>query len=67
MGVLVAADRLASGPVQMSQPTDAAADQDGLHGGGGQADLGGDLGWPQPLGPAQVDDLADQRRRRAAR
>jgi hypothetical protein len=35
-GVLVAADRLAGGPVQVGQAADAAADQDGMHGGGGQ-------------------------------
>jgi len=32
MAVLVAADRLAGGPVQMGQAADAAADQDGMHG-----------------------------------
>jgi hypothetical protein len=40
MVVLVAADRLAGDPVQMGQAADAAADQDGVHGGGSQANLG---------------------------
>ena len=46
LGVLVAADGLAGGPVQSTQPADAAADQDGMDGRGRQPDLGGDLGWP---------------------
>jgi hypothetical protein len=40
MVVLVAADRLAAGPVKMGQATDAAADQDRMHRGGSQPDLG---------------------------
>ena len=40
MGVLVAADGLAGGSVQLGEPADPAADQDGMDGGGGQADLG---------------------------
>ena len=63
LGVLVAADGLAGGPVQSTQPADAAADQDGMDGRGRQPDLGGDLGWPEPLPPAQVDDPTHQRRR----
>jgi hypothetical protein len=40
MGVLVAADGLAGGSVQLGEPADPPADQDGMDGGGGQADLG---------------------------
>jgi hypothetical protein len=36
MGVLVAADRLAGGPAQVSEAADAAVDQDPMHGRGGQ-------------------------------
>jgi len=61
-GVFVAADRLAGGPVQVSEAADAATNQDGMHGGGGQPNPRGDLGRPQPLGPAQVHHLAHQRR-----
>src|SRR5829696_8992709 len=65
IGVLVAADHLAGGPVQMPQTADPAANQDGMHRRGGQADPWGDLGRPQPLGPAQMHDLADYRCRGA--
>jgi hypothetical protein len=67
MGVLVAADRLTGGPVQEGEAADPATDQDGMHGGGGQADPGGNLGRPQPLVPAQLHDLADHRGWGAAR
>jgi hypothetical protein len=50
--VLVAADRLADGPVQIAQAADSAADQGGVDGGGGLADMEGNLGWSQSLGPA---------------
>ena len=40
LAVLVAADRLAGCPVQVTEAADAAADQDGMDGGGGQPDLG---------------------------
>ena len=40
MGVLVAADGLATDPVQVGQAADPAADQDGMHRGGSQPDLG---------------------------
>jgi hypothetical protein len=63
--VLVAAYRHPGRPVEVGQPADPAADQDGMHGGGGQADPWRDLGRSQPLRPAQMDDLADQRCRRA--
>src|SRR5512132_2171801 len=66
MRVLVAAHRLAGHPVQIGQPADPAADQDGVDGGGGQADPWRDLRWSQPLLAAQVDHLADHRRGRAA-
>jgi hypothetical protein len=52
MVVLVAADRLAGGPVEVGQAADAAADQDGMDGGGGQPDPGaiwaGPSRWVQP-------------------
>jgi hypothetical protein len=40
MIAFIAADWLAGGPVQVSKVADAAADQDGMDGGGGQADSG---------------------------
>jgi hypothetical protein len=52
MVVFVAAHRPAGGPVQIGQAADAAADQDGMHGRGSQANLGGDLGRPKSLLPA---------------
>jgi hypothetical protein len=52
MVVFLAADRLAGGPAQVGQAADAAADQDGVHGGRGHPDLGRDLGRPESLGPA---------------
>jgi hypothetical protein len=66
MGVLVTADRLAGGPVQLGQAAEAPADQHGMHGRGGQPDQGSDLGRPQPLSPAQVHDPAHHRGRGAA-
>jgi hypothetical protein len=52
LAMLVAADRLAGGPVQVTEAADAAADQDGVHSRGGQPHLGSDLGRPEPLAPA---------------
>jgi hypothetical protein len=60
--MLVAPDRLAGRPINIAQAADPAADQNGMDGGGSQTDLGSDLGWPQPLGPAQMHDPAHDRR-----
>jgi hypothetical protein len=66
MVVFVAADRLAGDPIHIGQAADATADQDGMHGGGGQPNPRADLGRPQPLGPAQVHDPPHHRGRGTA-
>jgi hypothetical protein len=50
--MLIAADRLAGGPVQMGQAADTAADHNGLHGGAARPTWGaiwaGPSRWVQP-------------------
>ena len=63
LGVLVAADRLAGGPIQVTEAADATADQDRVHGRSGQPDPSSDLDRPESLGPAQVHDPTHHWRR----
>jgi hypothetical protein len=58
--VLEAADRAASRPVQPGQPVAAMADQDPMHGGGRQAEPGGDPCGTQSLTLAQPEDALFQ-------
>ena len=65
--VLVAADRLPRGSVDMGQPVDPAPHQHRVHRGWSQTHPVGDLDRSQPLLPAQMHDLANHRRRRSRR
>ena len=65
--MLVAADRLAGGPVDVGQPVDSTPDQDRVHRRGRHGEPVADLDRPEPLLPAQVHDLAGHRRRSAVR
>src|SRR5688572_28437243 len=56
--VLVAADRLAGGPVDVGEPVYPAAHQHRVHRGGGHTHPVGDGHRAQPLLPPQVHDLA---------
>jgi hypothetical protein len=56
--VLVAADRLPGGPVDVGQPVEPAVDQHRVHRRGGQAEPVGDLHRTEALLPPQVHDLA---------
>jgi hypothetical protein len=59
--VLVAADRLTAGAVDVGEPVDPAAAQDRVHRGGRQTEPIGDGHRPQPLFPPQVHDPAHDR------
>jgi len=50
--VLVAADRFAGVPVDVREPVEPAADQDRVHGRGGQVQPGADLDRAKPAAPA---------------
>jgi hypothetical protein len=56
-GALIAEDHPTRGPVQHRQPTQAVADKDAVHGGGGSADPGADPGRAELVGAAQPADL----------
>lgn len=61
----VAADDLAGGPVQVGQPVQAVADQNAVHGRGGQAQDRADAGRAEFAGLPQPADLGLQGRRSA--
>jgi hypothetical protein len=67
VGMFVAADRLAGGAVDMSEPADPTPTQHLMRGRCGAADPGGDLDRSQTLLPAQMHDLAHHRCRGRSR
>ena len=64
--VLVAADHLPATAVDVPEPVQPAADQDRVDRRRGHSEPARDLNWSEPLAPAQVHDLADQRLGRLA-
>jgi hypothetical protein len=58
--VLVAADGLTGGAVDLGQPVDPAPLQDGVHGARRGPDDAGDPDRTEAALPADVDDLAEQ-------
>jgi hypothetical protein len=65
-GVFIAADRFPADPVEVAEPVEPAPHEHRVHGRGGQAEPVTDADRSESSFPAQVHDLADQRRRGAA-
>jgi len=65
--VLVAADRFTGDSIDMGEPVDPAAPQNGVHRRGCDACLAGDLRGPKPMTPPQPHDLLNHGRRRLGR